>query len=312
MHEINLRRIDLNLLTVFEAVYEEQSQVKAAERLGMTQPAISHALGRLRHLLGDRLFQGRARGLTPTGQADDFYKRVHQALELIRAELAERSTFDPATSQRTFIVAMDYAGGALLGVRLFQRISAVAPHVRLVLRSIDPGEEIPGLLREHRLDLAFNATRFDDDMLEQPIVLESQLRVVARKDHPRINADPTMAEFLAERLVVAHVSMIKTENAALNEFLRQVNQQAAMEVPNAMLLPLVLESTDLITVTTALLAAAMRERFEVEHYPIPEPLASASVQSYMLWHRSMTADPAHRWLREQFQAVLDSSMDPTG
>jgi DNA-binding transcriptional LysR family regulator len=227
MHEINLRSVDLNLLTVFEAVYEEQSQVKAAERLGMTQPAISHALGRLRHLVGDRLFQGRAKGLTPTGQADDFYRRVHQALELIRAELAERSIFDPATSQRTFVVALDYGGGALLGVKLFQRISALAPHIRLVLRSIDPGEEIPGLLREHRVDLAFNASRFKDDVLEQPMTWKTRLRVVVRKDHPRIKANPTMDELLAERMVVANVSTIRTVDPA-HRWLRD-QFQAVME-----------------------------------------------------------------------------------
>jgi len=309
MHEINLRSIDLNLLTVFEAVYEEQSQVKAAERLGMTQPAISHALGRLRHLMGDRLFQGRAKGLTPTGQADDFYRRIHQALELIRAELSERSTFDPATSQRTFVVALDYGGGALLGVKLFERISALAPHIRLVLRSIDPGEEIPGLLREHRVDLAFNASRFKDDVLEQTMTWKTQLRVVARDNHPRIKAAPTMDELLAERLVVANVSTIWTDDAVLNEFLSRVYRQPAMEVPNAMLLPLVLESSDLITVTTALLAETMREHYGVKHFPVPAPLGTALLHGYMIWHRSMTADPAHRWLREQFQAVTELMME---
>jgi len=309
MHEINLRSVDLNLLTVFEAVYEEQSQVKAAERLGMTQPAISHALGRLRHLVGDRLFQGRSKGLTPTGQADDFYRRVHQALELIRAELAERSTFDPATSQRTFVVALDYGGGALLGVKLFQRISALAPHIRLVLRSIDPGEEIPGLLREHRVDLAFNASRFKDDVLEQPETWKTRLRVVVRKDHPRIKANPTMDELMAERMVVANVSTIRTDDPVFNKFLDRVCRQPAMEVPNAMLLPLVLESSDLITVTPALLAETMREHYGVEHYPVPAPLDSAVLHSYMIWHRSMTVEPAHCWLRDQFQAVMESLME---
>ena len=309
MQQINLRSVDLNLLTVFEAVYEEQSQVKAAERLSMTQPAVSHALGRLRHLVGDRLFQGRAKGLMPTSQADAFYQRVHQALELVRAELAERSGFDPATSQRTFVIALDYGGGALLGVKLFQRISALAPNVRLILRSIDPGEEIPGLLREHRLDLAFQASMFNDDALEQPMVWETGLRVVARKGHPRIAAAPSMDALMAERMVVAHVSATRTDDADLNEFLSRVHHEQAMEVPNAMLLPLVLESTDLVTVTSRHLAIFMCERYPLAAYRLPDPLGSASLHGYMIWHRSMTADPGHRWFREQLRAVINSTTE---
>jgi len=309
MQQINLRSVDLNLLTVFEAVYEEQSQVKAAERLGMTQPAVSHALGRLRHLVGDRLFQGRAKGLMPTSQADAFYQRVHQALELVRAELAERSGFEPATSQRTFVIALDYGGGALLGVKLFERISALAPDIRLILRSIDPGEEIPGLLREHRMDLAFQASVFNDDALEQPMIWESGLRVVARKGHPRITSAPTMSELMAERMVVAHVAATRTDDEPLNEFLTSVYSRQAMEVPNAMLLPLVLESTDLVTVTTSHLAKAMCDRYPLEAFRLPDPLGSAVLHGYMIWHRSMTADPGHRWFREQFKAVIELARD---
>lgn len=86
---MNLRGIDLNLLTVFEAVYEERSQVKASERLGMTQPAVSNALARLRHVLADPLFRGRTRGLAPTPRADQAYQEIHQALNGIRKVLAE-------------------------------------------------------------------------------------------------------------------------------------------------------------------------------------------------------------------------------
>jgi len=266
-------------------------------------------LGRLRHLVGDRLFQGRAKGLMPTSQADAFYQRVHQALELVRAELAERSGFEPATSQRTFVIALDYGGGALLGVKLFERISALAPDIRLILRSIDPGEEIPGLLREHRMDLAFQASVFNDDALEQPMIWESGLRVVARKGHPRITSAPTMSELMAERMVVAHVAATRTDDEPLNEFLTSVYSRQAMEVPNAMLLPLVLESTDLVTVTTSHLAKAMCDRYSLEAFRLPDPLGSAVLHGYMIWHRSMTADPGHRWFREQFKAVIELARD---
>jgi DNA-binding transcriptional LysR family regulator len=161
------------------------------------------------------------------------------------------------------------------------------------------------------VDLAINATRFKDDVLEQPISWKTPLRVVARIGHPRIHAEPSMTRLLAERLVLAHVASIRTDNEDLNDFLKQVCRQPAMEVPNAMLLPLVLEATDLVTVTTASLAEVMCKYHPVMAYPLPNPLDSAYLNSYMIWHRSMTADPAHRWLREQFQAVADTMMELT-
>jgi DNA-binding transcriptional LysR family regulator len=301
MHTINLRAIDLNLLTVFEAVYEEQSQVKAAERLGMTQPAISHALGRLRYLVGDTLFQGRSKGLTPTGQADDFYRRVHEALDLVRAELAQRQAFDPARSQRTFVIAIDYGGGTLLGVRLYQRLAELAPDVRLVIRTIDPAEEIPRLLREHRLDLAFNATRLKDDLLEQIPIWESRLCVLVRKGHPRICGTPTLEALMQERFVNVHEANITTQDESLKRLVSAVQHRMAMEIPNAAQLPYVLESTDLVAVSTVTMAAAMSQRFAVTHFPLPITLPSFS--AHLIWHPTMTADPAHAWLREQFIAV---------
>ena len=302
MNDVNLRRVDLNLLTVFEAVYEEQSQIKAAERLGMTQPAVSHALGRLRYLVGDRLFQGRTKGLTPTSQADDLYQRVHQALDLIRAEFAARNEFDPLSSRRTFVVALGYGSGALFGVRLFQRISSLAPQSRLVIRTIDPAEEIPELLREHRLDLVFNPSRFEDAMLEQPIAWESRLAVVARKDHPRIGSSPSLEEVLGENYAWVYGTAITTEEDSVRDFLKAVHQRAMIEVPNALLLPMVLESTDLLAITTSRFADFMSQKSNIKSYPFP--MESKPLNAYLIWHRSMTADPANQWLREQVQAVL--------
>ena len=129
IHMVNLRGIDLNLLTVFEAVYEERSQSRAADRLGLTQPAVSNALRRLRHRVGDPLFHGRAKGLATTAKADDLYRGIHRALDAIRTELGAARPFDPAASRRTFVIAIGFGGGALLGLRIFRAAARDrAPH----------------------------------------------------------------------------------------------------------------------------------------------------------------------------------------
>ena len=164
---MNLRGIDLNLLTVFEAVYQERSQVRASERLGMTQPAVSNALARLRHLFDDPLFRGRTRGLVPTPRAERLYEDLHRALDGIRGVLVERQAFDPAGCHRPFVVGVSSSSGLLYGPLLYERMQAEAPHARLKVRSIDPEAGVPALLREHRLDLALCHARFEDPQLEK-------------------------------------------------------------------------------------------------------------------------------------------------
>ena len=300
---LNLRSIDLNLLTVFEAVYEERSQVKAAERLGMTQPAVSLALGRLRYLVDDRLFQGRAKGLTPTVKADDLYARIHQALNLIRAEFAAQDAFDPATSQRTFVVALTYGGGALFGPQLNARIQAQAPNARLILRTIDPMSELPALLREQRIDVAIHHARFDDALLEQPVYCEYPLVVIARQGHPRIVAPPSLDALLAEQFVTAFDLFSTIGEGELNAMLEGVRERTEMEVPNALLLPHVVRQSDLLAILPEEMAAAFGEIYAIRAFPLPA--AAPPIRAHMIWHRTLGADPGHRWLREQLAALKD-------
>jgi DNA-binding transcriptional LysR family regulator len=136
MSTFNLRRIDLNLLGIFEVVYEERNQRKAAERLFMSQPAGSAAISRLRDIVQDRLFIVTARGLTPTPKADELYAAFHAALGVIRTQLGTGGTFSPSESQRIFRVAIEYGSGAALALPLFDRLRALAPNARLQIQTI--------------------------------------------------------------------------------------------------------------------------------------------------------------------------------
>lgn len=302
---VNLRGIDLNLLTIFEVVYEERSQVRAADRLGMTQPAVSNALSRLRHLVGDRLFQGRAKGLVTTAKADDLYSSIHAALDVIRNELGARETFDPATSRRTFVVAIGFGGGALIGLRLFRRLRALAPHIRLVIRVIDPHEEIAGLLREQRLDLALHHARLDDALLEQTRFMTFQAVVMARDGHPRIASAMTSRERLLEEEFVAvhdHAHGLG-QNPEMRPILDMLRDRVALEVPNSLLQPLVVSQTDLLAITFRQMAALTVNTYSVKFYTAPFPIPEAS--NYLIWHPSRRNDQAHRWFRQQCLTVAE-------
>ena len=302
---LNLRNVDLNLLTIFEAVYEERSQIKAAQRLGMTQPAVSNALSRLRFLVGDRLFLGRAKGLMATAKADDLYNGFHSALELIRGEILSRDGFDPAASGQTFVVTISYGSGALIGLPLFRSIRAAAPGIRLVIRSVDPDEEIPALLREQRLDLAFHHARLDDPLLEQTPFVAFGAVVVARNGHPRIESAATSLErLLKEEFVGVHDSgQGFAQNVDLRPILDTLRDRIVLEVPNTTLLPLVVGQTDLVAVMPRQLAEAVSEIYGLQQFPLPFDIPA--VPTYLIWHPSRRDDQANQWLRAQCWAVAE-------
>ena len=296
--EANLRNIDLNLLTIFESVYQEQSQVKASERLNMTQSAISHALARLRHIVGDRLFLGRQKGLTPTPVADSLYTRVHEALSLIRLEFYERATFIPETSQRIFNVAMSYGSGGGLATILYKIISEKAPSTRLVIRHIDPSDQIPGMLREHRIDVAFHYDRFDDVMLEQIPALENEFSIIASKDHPRIQSDPDIEALMKESYVTVYrTDQLSDHSEAIQGMIDNITSRCAMEVPSAFIQPVVVENTELLAIVPAKFGKHFTSRYRLASYPLPVNLPK--VHSHLIWHKSMATDLPHTWLREQ-------------
>ncbi|WP_295455378.1 LysR substrate-binding domain-containing protein [uncultured Thiodictyon sp.] len=300
---MNLRSIDLNLLTVFEAVYEERSQGRAADRLGMTQPAVSNALSRLRALVDDRLFQGRAKGLVTTAKADDLYRGIHAALDGIRNELEAGEPLDPATSRRTFVVTISFGGGALIGLRLFRRFRELAPHLRLVIRTIDPEEEIPRLLREQRLDLAVNHARLADPFLEQTEFMTFSAVVMARDGHPRIASAIASRERLMEEEFVAvhHHTPGFAQIAEMRPILETLRDRVALEGPNTMLLPLVVSKTDLLAITFRQMAALTAGNYDLRYYNPPFPIPDTP--NYLIWHPSRRNDQAHRWLRQQCMAI---------
>src|SRR5215831_12213952 len=151
---LNLRAVDLNLLPVFEAAYEERSLSRAASRLAMTQPAVSHAMTRLRGLFKDELFIRQSRGVLPTPVADMVYARIRGALGSVRDAVAETRGFDPRTSHREFFVTIPHPLGPMMAVRLRERLARTAANVRVEFSTRSRPVELERGLREGRVDAA--------------------------------------------------------------------------------------------------------------------------------------------------------------
>ena len=302
MSQMSLRKLDLNLLTVFEAVYEERSQQKASERLYMSQPAISNAISRLRHLVGDRLFFG-SRTIQATPKADDLYTQIHQALNLIRAEFFAKEAFDPQSTKRTFTIAIAYGGGYLLGAEIFKRIQAAAPNARMVISHVDPLSEVPRLLREQKIDVAITKSNLVDPMLEIEFCLDFKIAVAVRKDHPRITQDPTLEELLQEKYIWVHDSTHESEVPEFQEFIRKAEAATQLEVPSVPMVPVLLSQTDLVALMPWSFVERMKSCYPIQAYELP--FKQLSNHSVMTWHRSFSQDPALTWFRNICAEVIE-------
>ncbi|QFY41309.1 LysR family transcriptional regulator [Candidatus Methylospira mobilis] len=302
---MNLRSIDLNLLTVFEAVYEEGSQARAAEHIGMTQPAVSNALARLKYITKDALFTGKpGQPLIPTPRAKEIYDQIHHGLDLIRTGLSDELEFEPSRSHREFSISISYGGGSILGKSLYEIISTEAPNVRLTMRSIDPEKEAVALLRDNSLDILLHHCRFPGKGLAHEQIYQHQPVIIARKAHPRIRDAFTREDALNERFAIVYDAMPHgyIAHPELDRWLDAVDERIMLKVPNFMTLLLIVAESDLLAFSTQQLVHRMMGRFEINSYAMPWQVARAPL--YMIWQRNAQFDPGHRWLREKIKASI--------
>jgi LysR family transcriptional activator for leuABCD operon len=199
----NLRSLDLNLLTVFETIYELGSVSGAADRLALSQSATSHALSRLREACGDELFiRGRQR-FTPTPVANAMYPRVKQGLEALRTSLADASGFDPAMSQRQFQISIPHPMGPFFILALRTAASKVAPRIVLNFDTVSRPMSLEDGLRGG-IDIAIDWLPITLEPFVNKKLFDDRLAIVVRRDHPRIWPDTTVEDLHREEFVGLH------------------------------------------------------------------------------------------------------------
>ena len=184
----NLRSLDLNLLTVFEAIYELGAVSGAADRLALSQSATSHALSRLREACKDDLFVRGRQGLSPTPVAKEMFPAIKQALEALRATLAEASGFEPARSQRQFRVSIPHPMGPLYALALREAVATVAPGIVLTFDTVSRPVDLEDNLRDGVVDIAIDWLPVTLDPFINKKLFDDQVVLLARSDHPSVQA----------------------------------------------------------------------------------------------------------------------------
>lgn len=293
---MNLRAVDLNLLPVFEAVYEERNMTRAADRLAMTQPAVSNAVARLRAAVGDELFVAGRRGAAVTPMAEQLYPRLKGALDAIREGFDETRDFVPKQSNRRFTVGALYAPGIGYGQALAAWLKRDAPRLSWKWVPQESRESAVASLRDGRLDFLIDQAKSAARDLESALLFGDELIVVASGRHPRVGKSLSRRQFLSERHIVHRNlrfpgSLVQIEGALGNQAL-----DIALEVREPFEMPVTVAGTDFIAVCNRRLAAPWVKLLGLKLLPLP--FRAAPLKAYVVWHGSRKRDAGHRWVRE--------------
>lgn len=292
----DVARADLNLVRVLGALLDEQHLTRAGQRLGLTQPATSHALARLRRLFGDPLFVRTSRGLTPTARAQELAEPVREAMRALERCFRAEEPFVAATAARRFSVATSDYGSFVLAPKLLERLGREAPNVDLWLRTLDASFEEQ--LARGEVVVVVAPARKD----ELPVGVRSRLlyreRFVSlvRRGHPRAKKGLDLAAWTSLRHVF--IAPRGTPGGVVDETLAQLGRRrrVALAVPHFLLAPHVVAGSDLVVTVGARVAEAFAAILPLRVVEPPVRLPTFEVRMY--WHERHHRDPAQRWFRD--------------
>ncbi|MDQ2642002.1 MAG: LysR family transcriptional regulator [Pseudomonadota bacterium] len=296
LNKIDLSRTDLNLLSLFEVIWQERHVGRAAAKLNLSPSAVSHGLSRLRRLLNDPLFIRHPRGLNPTERAIELSRPVGDVLARARAVIASAEPFEPSTSRRQFVVAAVDGVGSVILPTLIKSIRSSAPGVTVRIRTIYPLDVVDSLDR-HDADLAVAPLLSIPPRLVTRELYQDDFVVAARRGHPFL-ARPTLKNYCAAShlLVGAGVDSRGFVDEALAK--RGLQRHVALTVPSFMWALTVLAQTDLLGAVPRRLVEQHGRRAGLAAVEPPLPLRKDGVGIVTV--RAAMADPAMQWLVQQF------------
>ena len=304
---MNIDRIDLNLLAVFETVWRLQNVSAAAAELGLSQPAASNAMRRLRDRFADRLFVRTAKGMQPTPLAQELGPVVSAALAQIHAGLHRRRAFDASVAERTFTMIMTDVGEIVFLPRLLQYLTANAP--RVSIRTVQlSAEATRHALESGTVDLAIGYMPDLKTGVYQQQLFATEYVCIVRKDHPTIRGRLTRKRFLEATHAVAEAA--GTGHYVVTEQLARlgVQRRIGLRIPNFLALPTIVASSDMIATVPEPLAAASLPALKLR--VLPHPMAFPKLSIRQFWHERYHDDPANRWLRQSCTSLFQTATQP--
>ena len=293
---MNIALVDLNLLIVFDAVMREKHVTRAAKRIGMTQPAVSNALNRLRHIAKDDLFVRSADGVVPTARALDLGPPIRQAITLVEYAF-DPTTFDPKNSNDEFNIAISNYTASILFPKLAELLEKEAPDINV--RSKQLGDvDLLKELEAANIDFIIAGQQLEEteNFISEPLY-DEEFVCVMRKGHPLAKKQKiTVKEFSQSK----HLMVATTGKAfGFVDYLLEakgMKRRVAMTVNQFLVAPAIIRCSNMILTVSKRVA----ERFTLDSVKIfPLPLFTNPLRLKLIWHKRTDANPGTRWIRNK-------------
>jgi LysR family transcriptional regulator, mexEF-oprN operon transcriptional activator len=302
MNHFDLRRIDLNLLVTFDALMAERSVTRASERLGLGQPAVSHALRRLRELIGDNLFVPTRDGLVPTRRALSLGAWVRSVLEQAQQALLEPASFKPAEWTETVRIAMTPTSDMVLMPRLLAQLAERAPKLKVEVHAVPEWRDILDRLDRGALDLYIGVIRDLKAHHRQRTLWEEGFLAAFSPMQLNLRTPLSLADYLAHPHVLAATREETMEGRVDRALARNRKQRRiVLSTPHYLVIPHLLLETPLIATLHSRPARWLAAKFKLKTSPLPIKIESFTES--IVWHEIVDRDPAQLWLRETILEV---------
>jgi DNA-binding transcriptional LysR family regulator len=303
MDNIDIRRIDVTLLLVFQELMRTRKMTATAERMKLTQSSISHALKRLREIFADDLFVRLPHGLQPTARAEELQATVDTILESLRSAVSGIDEFDPSRTRATIRISMPDHHCALIGAPLLDDLRKSSPGLQVLIRPLVRRAALDALLGND-IDLALGYFWRVPEGLESRVLFVDGHRVISRKDHPVIKGRKlSLDAYLkpAHVLVSLGGSLEGIVDRALAR--RNAKRRVVAGIPYFLPAIVAVATTDLISTIPARHAAAFAERFALNvHEP---PVELPQYRAVLVWHRRHARSQLIQWFTARLEAVFD-------
>ena len=305
---MELTDIDLNQLVLFQQLMVERRVSKVAENLGLTQPAVSNTLAKLRRQFGDDLFVRTPAGMVPTPFAEQLAEPIGYALGMIHSGLNQHSRFDPASVQRSVTIGMTDIGEIVFLPALVERLRLQAPGVSLsTVRTT--ATRLRDDMASGQVDLAIGPLPQLKAGFFQRRLFRQRYVCLFRKGHALARKRLTLADFkAAEHLVIVSAG---TGHGQVDELIRRagVERSVRLTIPHFVSVGHLLRRTDMVATVTERLAQSLVEPFELSYRPHPVDLPEIAINVF--WHAKVHRSPAHQWLRGVVFDLFGDDKAPT-
>jgi DNA-binding transcriptional LysR family regulator len=306
---VHLSQVDLNLFVVLEAIYREGNITRAGQQLNLTQPAISHALKRLRDLLQDPLFVRQGPHMVPTPFTRNMIEQVRQALQILELNLSQSRNFVPEHTRRSFHLSLWEYAEALILPSLLQRLTHDAPGMSITTSRVKR-RDLETELASGAVDLAIDIPMTVSDRIRHKWLLNEPFVVIARRGHPSIPGKLDLDTYLAQRHI--QVSSRRHGPSLIDVELsrRGLRRQVFLRSQHNLTACMVVSKTDMLLTLPERHAQLLNTVLVNQVYPFP--IQAPRLDAHLYWHESVENDPANRWLREEIEKVLSPEPQEQG